>query len=163
MHVASHIQPIEKSKPLHQLLSGWITRKLKYWRKHMRAKIIIRVFCCLQDLQKYTLLMEIADSEIERLCISLIIPVVRPNSVKVFSHILCSAQSRELFMKIVPRIPKVFQTLSSESPVPPDAQLIVDLVSAFIHRYGAYDLKFSEIVSPFPWFLHHIFRLNFKQ
>lgn len=108
--------------------------------------------------------MEIADSEIERLCISLIIPVVRPNSVKVFSHILCSAQSRELFMKIVPRIPKVFQALSSESPVPPDAQLIVDLVSAFIHRYGVYDLKFSEIVSAFVFSanLHHIFLLNME-
>lgn len=93
--------------------------------------------------------MEIADSEIERLCLSLIIPVVRPNSVKVFTHILCSAQSRELFMKIVPRIPKVFQVLktSSDSSIPPDVQLFIDLVSAFVNRYGIYDTTFNEIVS----------------
>lgn len=99
--------------------------------------------------------MEIADSVIERLCLSLIIPVVRPNSVKVFSHILCSAQSKKLFMKIVPRIPKVFQSIqssmngSNDSSIPPDVQLFIDLVSAFVHRYGEYDLDFSEIVSCF--------------
>lgn len=97
--------------------------------------------------------MEIADSEIEKLCLSLIIPVVRPNSVKVFSHILCSAQSRDLFMKIVPRIPKVFQTIqgnlnmSTDSLIPADVQLFIDLVLACVHRYGQYDVAFSEIVS----------------
>lgn len=97
--------------------------------------------------------MEIADSVIERLCLSLIIPVVRPNTVKVLSHILCSAQSKKLFMKIVPRIPKLIQSIqskpSSDSSIPPDVQLFIDLVSAFVRRYGEYDLEFSEIVSCF--------------
>lgn len=106
--------------------------------------------------------MEIADSEIERLCLSLIIPVVRPNSIKVFSHILCSAQSRDLFIKIVPRIPKVLQALnhSNDSQVAPDVQLFIDLVSAFVHRYGVYDLKFAEIVS-FSMSALEVFELGF--
>lgn len=94
--------------------------------------------------------MEIADSLIERLCLSLIIPVVRPNSVKVISHILCSAQSRTLFMKIVPRIPKVFQSIQNnlnDSSIPTDVQLFIDLVSACVNRYGVYDPAFKEIVS----------------
>lgn len=96
--------------------------------------------------------MEIADSLIERLCLSLIIPIVRPNSMKVLSHILCSAQSKQLFMKIVPRIPKVFQTIQthlSDSSIPPDVQLFIDLLSAFVNRYGVYDPAFKEIVSIF--------------
>lgn len=91
--------------------------------------------------------MEIADSVIERLFLSLIIPVVRPNSVKVLSHILCSAQSKTLFMKIVPRIPKVFPTMvnwANDSAIPPDVQLFIDLISAFVTKYGIYDI---EIVS----------------
>lgn len=119
------------------------------------SKLYNQLFRIFKDLQKYALLMEIADSVIERLCLSLIIPVVRPNSVKVFSHILCSAQSRKLFMKIVPRIPKVFQSIqgnmhsSNDPSIPPDVQLFIDMVSAFVRRYGEYDLEFSEIVSVF--------------
>lgn len=93
--------------------------------------------------------MEIADSVIERLLISLIIPVVRPNSVKVLSHIICSSQSKTLFQKIVPRIPKVLHSMqsnfSSNDPAfPPDIQLVIDLISACVDKYGVYD---NEIVS----------------
>lgn len=91
--------------------------------------------------------MEIADSVIERLFLSLIIPVVRPNSVKVLAHILCSAQSGTLFMKYSKRIPKVFQTMSNfphDSSIPPDVQLFIDLISAFVNKYGICD---NEIVS----------------
>lgn len=58
-------------------------------------------------------------------------------------------------MKIVPRIPKVFQSIqgnmsaSNDSSIPPDVQLFIDLVSALVRRYGEYDLDFSEIVSGF--------------
>lgn len=91
--------------------------------------------------------MEIADSVIERLFLSLIIPVVRPKCIKVLSHILCSAQSLNLFMKIVPRIPKVFATMTNfpNAPIiPPDVQLFIDLIYAFVKKYDINDL---EIVS----------------
>lgn len=106
--------------------------------------------------------MEIADSLIERLCLSLIIPVVRPSTVKVLSHILCSAQSKTLFMKIVPRIPKVIQSIqsnlnsSNETNIPPDVQLFFDLLSAFVNRYGVSDPVFRDIVSGFPLLTHGI-------
>lgn len=99
--------------------------------------------------------MEIADSLIERLCLSLIIPVVRPSTVKVLSHILCSAQSKALFMKIVPRIPKVIQSIQTslnglnDPIIPPDVQLFLDLVSVFVNRYGVNDPIFRDIVSDF--------------
>lgn len=131
---------------------------------YLKMVVILLNFFFSQDLQKYTLLMEIADSEIERLCLSLIIPVVRPNSIKVFSHILCSAQSRDLFIKIVPRIPKLLQALnhSNDSQVAPDVQLFIDLVSAFVHRYGVYDLKFVEIVSFSIYSALEVFELDFE-
>lgn len=131
---------------------------------YLKMVVILFNFFFSQDLQKYTLLMEIADSEIERLCLSLIIPVVRPNSIKVFSHILCSAQSRDLFIKIVPRIPKLLQALnhSNDSQVAPDVQLFIDLVSAFVHRYGVYDLKFVEIVSFSIYSALEVFELDFE-
>lgn len=91
--------------------------------------------------------MEIAESVIDGLFLSLIIPVVRPNTVKVLSHILCSAQSRALFMKIVHRIPRALQSIlniAQDSPIPPDIQLSIDLISIFCTKYGIYD---SEIVS----------------
>lgn len=91
--------------------------------------------------------MEIADTVLERLCLSLIIPVVRPNSIKVFSYILCSAQSKTVFFKILPRIFKVFQNIqkdySKDAPIPPDVQLFIDLMVAFVRRY---DLDHSELV-----------------
>lgn len=93
--------------------------------------------------------MEIADEVIVQLCISLIIPVVRPNSMKVLSHILCSAQSRELFQKIVPRIPKVISAIKntpSES-TDYDLQHFIDLVSVFVNRYNICDGTFDLIVS----------------
>lgn len=91
--------------------------------------------------------MEIAESVIDGLFLSLIIPVVRPNTVKVLSHILCSAQSRALFMKIVPRIQRALQSILNvpqDSPIPPDIQLSIDLISIFCTKYGIHD---SEIVS----------------
>lgn len=92
--------------------------------------------------------MEIADSVVERLVLSFIIPVVRPNTVKVLSHILCSAQSKTLFMKIVPRIPKAFhytvKNIANDSAIPADVQLFIDLISAFVTKYGIYE---EEIVS----------------
>lgn len=97
--------------------------------------------------------MEIAESVIDGLFLSLIIPVVRPNTVKVLSHILCSAQSRALFLKIVPRIPRALQSILSvaqDSAIPSDIQLSIDLISTFCSKYGIYD---SEIVSYFV-FIH---------
>lgn len=96
--------------------------------------------------------MEIADTVIEQLCLSLIIPVVRPNSMKVFSHILRSAQSRELFLKIVPRIPKVLSAIkssSNESTSEHDLQHFIDLMSVFVNRYNICDGKLDSIVSIF--------------
>lgn len=93
--------------------------------------------------------MEIADSVIERLILSLIIPVVRPNSVKVLSHIICSSQSKTLFQKIVPRIPGVLHNIqhnlnSNDPALPPDIQLAIDLITACVQKYAVYD---NEIVS----------------
>lgn len=94
--------------------------------------------------------MEIATAVIEPLLISLIIPVVRPNTIKVLSHILCSAQSRELFMKILPRIPRVLNTVknaSTDGSHAADLQHLVDVVSALVSRFNTFDGTFDEIVS----------------
>lgn len=92
--------------------------------------------------------MEIANTVIEQLCLSLIIPVVRPNSMKVFSHILRSAQSRELFLKIVPRIPKVLSAIKSNgSTSEHDLQHFIDLMSVLVNRYNICDGTLDSIVS----------------
>lgn len=91
--------------------------------------------------------MEISKSVVDSLFLSLIIPVVRPNTVKVLSHILCSAQSYALFMKIVPRIPRALQRIlnfAQDAPIPPDVQLSIDLISTLCTKYSVYD---SELVS----------------
>lgn len=91
--------------------------------------------------------MEIAELVIDGLFLSLIIPVVRPNTVKVLSHILCSAQSRTLFLKIVHRIPRALQSIlnnANDSPIPPDIQLSIDLIYIFCTKYDILD---NEIVT----------------
>lgn len=92
--------------------------------------------------------MEIADTVVERLCLSLIIPVVRPNTIKVLSHILCSAQSKKLFNKIEIRLPNVIkQCLVQGANIAPDFQLLVDLVSVFVNRFPIYNSQRDELVS----------------
>lgn len=97
--------------------------------------------------------MEIADAVIEQLFISLIIPVVRPSSIKVFRHILCSAQSKPLFDKIVGRIPKVLQYVENSCKATPndqtmqnDFQDMIDLVWIFVNKYNNYDDTYVEVV-----------------
>lgn len=104
----------------------------------------------LRELEKYGLLMEIANAVIEAQFISLIIPVVRPNTIKVFSHILCSAQSRALFMKIMPRIPRILEAVRkgpADGSHAADLQHFVDVISAFVERYNTFDGTFDELVS----------------
>lgn len=111
---------------------------------------IIHLMDGLRELEKYGLLMEIANAVIEALFISLIIPVVRPNTIKVFSHILCSAQSRALFMKLMPRMPKILHAVKSQQSDgshAADLQHFVDVISAFVKRYNTFDGTFDEIVS----------------
>lgn len=109
--------------------------------------------CCIrlfQELEKFGLLMDIANATVEALLISLIIPVVRPNTIKVLSHILCSAQSRELFMKIMPRIPRIMNAVKGGKPDgshAADLQHLVDVVSVFVRRFNTFDGTFDEIVS----------------
>lgn len=92
--------------------------------------------------------MDIAESVVERLCLSLIIPVVRPNSIKVLSHILCSAQSEKLFSKIESRLPNVFtaiiKTNANDLNVSSDFQHLIDLVAAFMNRFP--DHRSNELV-----------------
>lgn len=95
--------------------------------------------------------MEIAESVVERLCLSLIIPVVRPNTIKVLSHILCSAQSNKLFLKIEARLPNVIRAiiknLVPDADIPSDFQLLVDLISVFVNRFPIYYCQRDDIVS----------------
>lgn len=86
--------------------------------------------------------MEIADSVVEQLCISLIIPVVRPNTIKVLSHILCSAQSKKLFVKMQHRLPNAIKAIIKfsvqDADISPDFQLLVDLISVFVNKFPMY-------------------------
>lgn len=86
--------------------------------------------------------MDIAECVVERLAISLVIPVVRPNSIKVLSHILCSAQSKKLFLKVESRLPNVvnaiIKTVAHDADIPPDFQLLIDLISVFVNRFPLY-------------------------
>lgn len=109
--------------------------------------------------------MEVANAVIEALFISLIIPVVRPNTIKVFSHILCSAQSRSLFMKIMPRIPKILQSVkvgSSDASHAADLQHFVDIISAFIKKFNTFDGTFDEIVGFFSFGIHFYCHLSYS-
>lgn len=118
----------------------------------MEAQRTIFFLDYFQELEKYGLLMEVANAVIEPLFISLIIPVVRPNTIKVFSHIICSAQSRALFMKIMPRIPKTLQTVKlgpNDASHASDLQHFVDIISAFIKKFNTFDGIFDEIVGVF--------------
>lgn len=99
--------------------------------------------------------MDIAENVVEQLCISLIIPVVRTQTIRVLSHIMCSAQSKKLFLKMENRLPKAIPLIIrsvQDSDVPPDVQLLVDLVSVFVNRFPAQSRR-EEIVSIFFYYL----------
>lgn len=97
--------------------------------------------------------MEISNQLIEQLFISLIIPCIRPNVFPVVVHILKSAQSHELFHKILGRIPKVFHQIENSLGTATndisvrDLQLLVDIVSALMVKFPVNNNIYNEIVS----------------
>lgn len=98
--------------------------------------------------------MELSLSVVERLFIALIIPCIRPNVFPVVIHIMRSAQSLEIFKKLIPRIPKVLPSVESSvhalSAINNDwdnLYLMVDIIFALMSKYPVYDDSYKEIVS----------------
>lgn len=109
--------------------------------------------------------MDIASQVIEPLCLSLIIPFIRPYVMPVVIYILKSVQNdASIFQKIVPRLPKLLNQIDNtirsapangDSSTVENLQLLVDTISALVLHYPAWDDTYKELVRSlfhYSWF-----------
>lgn len=106
-------------------------------------------------MQKYDLLIDIANNITEPLFIALIIPFIRHYVMPVVYYILTSIQNDStIFHKILPRIPKVLaqieKSIGNTHNADPDTsenlQRLVDLMYALKQHYPVMDDRYRELV-----------------
>lgn len=106
-------------------------------------------------MQKFELLLDIANSVIEQLFLTLIIPFMRQYVMPVICYILMSVQNDPtVFHKILPRIPKVLKqielsisaTSNMDSDIRENHQRLVDLIYTLRQHYSVTDGRYKELV-----------------